>query len=182
MDNFYLNKKCMEEIAKRLILTDERIKNESRALKIPEKPTLAPRPSFATSMATENILNEKRICLEKIQTELHQSKLSPEIQKQINNECKRIIQPQNINDVGENVQKFISKQPRLVNNPETNQRLIEDWANKLEAKSKIQEQEISKPSSIGPPPIAPPITDKFNDKASPSKDNSNKKKDREIDD
>jgi hypothetical protein len=75
-----------------------------------------------------------------------------------------------VSDVEKGVKDFITSQSnlRLGMNRDTNQSKLEDWANKLEAKSKTQERQAPQ--------------NEFNEKSAPPKDKTIKNKGREIDD
>jgi hypothetical protein len=179
MSYYDLNKHCLEVIEARLKLTDARIKNDSVALKLPEKLELTPKPSDAYSRASDIVLNEKRICLDKVKEALYVSSLSPESQTSIYNKIKRIVEPTNTNDVGKNVEKFIANQPKLTDNPEQNKASIENWAKQLSVPVKEHEKQVAQSEADKQREIAPPITEKFNDKA--DKPPPKKKIDRERD-
>lgn len=193
MSDYYSNKRCMEEIANRLTLADERVNKDVINLKNNQKSYDDP---YLNKVGIENILHEKQSCIKHIDKELKQSTLSPETQKQIHDECKTLVMPELPYGMS-GVDKFIDSMPKLGMNPEVNQLRIEKWASGFQQQREKDEQEALRMASKEHTPVTPSTTKEFNDKSAPSpqqlkkdfneksaqpKEVPNKRKDRERDD
>lgn len=184
----------MEEITNRLTLADERVNEEIERLKRIDTSVKSP---YLTSVGINNILGEKKSCLKHIDERLKETELSPETQKQISDECKTVVMPENHYGIKDGVNKFLDNMPKLGMNPEVNQLRIEKWASGFQQQREKDEQEALRMASKENTPVPPSNTKEFNDKAAPPpqqlkddfnekstqpKDSSNKRKDRERDD
>jgi hypothetical protein len=162
-----VNKDALNKILSRLDLADKNLVKYNSWVSTGGSPVprLEPEETWVQTQTKETIDQEKASCLKYINRELENSNLTPEAKTSISAECKRVVEPNNTNIISKNVEKFKTEQPKLNGTPEQNKASIENWAKQLNSPVKEQEKEVPQSKPYEPPRLAPPITEKFNDKA-----------------